>query len=436
MSEDEKAAMEIVVRMLGVRQREIAAALGCDPDVVEAVGSRHAKPLPHDPLHLTEAEVLRKQAGKPVSPSDLWKSVFGDSRLLPSGDGVALTSAPPPVNPEYVAKRYGDPQTGILHPIGEKAVHGCHCKNCDNRWVDFAPPPLETGEYDSETGKFMFWIDTADRKTMTVMQKQQDGSVRPVEVFDDAKTVGDLNEASLTRALGELRAHQRDAFMRLVGRDGIAAIKDGQVITAAEMRCDGNAAKRNSLVVTQTMEDGTTREFKPDPSMLTGDHSWSADLLGGLGCSMAPRSGEIPVTPEMLERGRYAGDPYLSDDELTVKYRAMHAVAPDDWASDFVKSAAFQAQKERLAKAEAERDEANARAQWAVNALDASNRDLANAQSDVETYSIELAAKDARIAELKSELALRPAAFIAPVPESETPGWLRVKDPDRRRMGP
>lgn len=40
-----------------------------------------------------------------------------------------------------VRERYGDPVTGILHPIGEAVVEGCHCKNCDRRWVDFPSPP-------------------------------------------------------------------------------------------------------------------------------------------------------------------------------------------------------------------------------------------------------------------------------------------------------
>jgi hypothetical protein len=49
---------------------------------------------------------------------------------------------------------------------------------------------------------------------------------------------------------------------------------------------------------------------------------------------------------------------------------------------------------------------------------------------------VQLAAKDARIAELTSELALRPAAFVDPAPEPEKPNPFREHKSDPRRMGP
>lgn len=36
----------------------------------------------------------------------------------------------------YIAERYGDAKTGVLHPAGNDPVADCHCKNCDRRWVD------------------------------------------------------------------------------------------------------------------------------------------------------------------------------------------------------------------------------------------------------------------------------------------------------------
>jgi hypothetical protein len=46
-----------------------------------------------------------------------------------------------------------------------------------------------------------------------------------------------------------------------------------------------------------------------------------------------------------------------------------------------------------------------------------------------------LAAKDARIAELKSELATRPAAFVDPLDEPMKPNPFREHPSDRRRIG-
>lgn len=40
----------------------------------------------------------------------------------------------------YIAERYGDSETGVLHPIGNDPVPGCRCKNCERRWVDIVLP--------------------------------------------------------------------------------------------------------------------------------------------------------------------------------------------------------------------------------------------------------------------------------------------------------
>lgn len=219
---------------------------------------------------------------------------------------------------------------------------------------------------------------------------------------------------------------------------------------------------------------------------------------------------EVPVTPEMIEAldGLDWGVRRARNERCVEVYRAMHAVAPDDWASDFVKSAVFQGQKERIATAEAERDEARDHLRavisheeapseywesWRRRCLDredagfpsppieqqikalTAERDGTRAELAELTAGIDyanrhhirfrdqafaqLAAKDARIAELDSELAKATSAlkgsgwtlasgaaawkpplgprstFADPEPEAPELNPFREFGGDRRRVG-
>lgn len=490
-------AETVQVTVVGSKGQAVSTMIKNLPDNV-IVTAEYAKPPPHDPLHLTEAEALRKQVGKPVSPNDVWNDAFDHARdrgmgsemmdEFSTGPLIATTRTRVPINLVHAIYGSADascgdgvfltasihPQTGLLVP------------------EEISPSSVEAGEYDSETGKVTWKSEYSPGFLEKIADAWPAAVAETIRLSADA---GDLPEVLVITAL--------------------KLIRENTTRSAARLTDD-----RNSMVMMQKMEDGTMREFKPDPSMLTGAHSWSASLGDGgaypgsgapipdsrpyhfvedragsgpqlwmrsrmgdwfmvkfgwqdqpevhamafgatadklpagyryLGPAeyVTPRSDEIPVTPEMLERGRYAGDPYLSDDELTVKYRAMHAVAPVELASENERQAVKEQDDLPIAWENilrvihglelgadclrAERDEARVR----ITRLTSEAETQASRMADFHAVvSDQLAAKDARIAELKSDLANRPAVFIAPVPEPETLGWLRVKDPDRRRMGP
>lgn len=187
--------------------------------------------------------------------------------------------------------------------------------------------------------------------------------------------------------------------------------------------------------------------------------------------STATNSGlvEIPVTPEMIaaasewlknEGGGFLWPPIAIADF----YRAMAALAPPhrsprpECMTDWVPA-------ELYGSVVAERDDARTESDQLINAMRdnavvpffeydneisclvkeldeaiakfrglAIDRDIILGQ--LRDAADQLAAKDARVAELKSELALRSAAFVDPAPDTAKPSPFREFRGDPRRMGP
>lgn len=99
---------------------------------------------------------------------------------------------PSRANPLGIMQRYGDPITGILHPIGEAALYGCHCKNCDNRWVDIlAPqddwtplgkPPLNPSAINAAGQSMVADISNASSDDLAAMRNQAREALEEAEI--------------------------------------------------------------------------------------------------------------------------------------------------------------------------------------------------------------------------------------------------------------
>lgn len=135
---------------------------------------------------------------------------------------------------------------------------------------------------------------------------------------------------------------------------------------------------------------------------------------------------EIPVSDEMIQAGLerrgvawLKNGNYVSRDLLVDVYRAMAAVPPADYSGIF---------PEEYCAVRRERDHL----QYQVHALIA-ERD--NALAVAAHHLAAIRDRDARIAELKSELSRRPAAFVDPEPEKLKHNPFREFGRDRRMVG-
>lgn len=125
----------------------------------------------------------------------------------------------------------------------------------------------------------------------------------------------------------------------------------------------------------------------------------------------------VTVTAEMIAAGRAAfgySNPALDYPSI---YRSMHALAPVELVSEGERQALR------------ERDEARALASQL-------EQECCEHASYISSMVEKIDAKDTRIAELKYELASRPAAFVDPEPERLKHNPFREFIHDRRKMGP